>query len=196
MRNKAYEHVIEVNSNEQTVNNSGGPEKGRCVRGEPRIFQSGSPQALAGLACHLSSDKGIRQFCYYQGYLASWSCLFSRGFQMLLYRPRIRFYYTIFYCGNRVDLENRHKYNRLRKTAICQPKVADAILFGIYFIRSNIVICFILVLSVRVVFTLVTDLFLWFVMNLLRLNCLFGNYEYGMVCYFAFCLVFNYKAFM
>ena len=53
----------EVNSNEQTVNNSGGPEKGRCVRGEPRIFQSGSPQALAGLAGHLSPDKGICQFC-------------------------------------------------------------------------------------------------------------------------------------
>ena len=29
---------LEVNSNEQTVNNSGGPEKGRCVREEPRIF--------------------------------------------------------------------------------------------------------------------------------------------------------------
>ena len=64
--------AAEVNSNEQTVNNSGGPEKGRCVRGEPRIFQSGRPQALAGLAGHLSPDKGIRQFYYYyQGYFAS-----------------------------------------------------------------------------------------------------------------------------
>ena len=57
--------ACEVNSNEQTVNNSGGPKKGRCVREEPRIFQSESPQALAGLAGHLSPDKGIRQF--YQG---------------------------------------------------------------------------------------------------------------------------------
>ena len=76
----------------------------------------------------------------------------------------------ISYCGNRVDLEKRHKYNRLRKTAICQPKVADAILFGIYFTISSIVICLILVLSVRVVFTLVTVIFLWFAMNLLRLK--------------------------
>ena len=53
----------EVNSNNQTVNNSGGPEEGEGMRGEPRIFQYGSSQALAGLACHLSPDKGIRQFC-------------------------------------------------------------------------------------------------------------------------------------
>ena len=54
---------FEVNSNKQAVNNRGGSEKGRCVREEPRIFQSESPQAIAGLAGHLSPDKGIRQFC-------------------------------------------------------------------------------------------------------------------------------------
>ena len=58
----------------------------------------------------------------------------------------------IFTAEDRVDLE---KEQMIKDTAICQLKVADAILFGIYFIRSNIVICFILVLSVRVVFTLV-----------------------------------------
>ena len=62
-QNRVFEGGGEVNSNEQTVNNSGGPEKGRCVREEPRIFQSESPQAIAGLAGHLSPDKGIRQFC-------------------------------------------------------------------------------------------------------------------------------------
>ena len=76
----------------------------------------------------------------------------------------------ISYCGNRVDLEKRHKYNRLKKTAICQQKVADAILFGIYFISSSIAICLILVLSVKVAFALVTAIVLWFVMNLLRLK--------------------------
>ena len=58
----------------------------------------------------------------------------------------------IFTAEDRVDLE---KEQMIKDTAICQLKVTDAILFGIYFIRSNIVICFILVLSVRVVFTLV-----------------------------------------
>ena len=76
----SIDDVIEVNSNKQAVNNSGGPEKSRCVREEPRIFQFASPQALASLAGHLSPDKGIRQFCYYQGYFASWSCLYSRRF--------------------------------------------------------------------------------------------------------------------
>ena len=57
---------FKVNRNEQTFNNSGGPEKGYCVRQGPRIFQSGGPQALASLAGHLSPDKMIRQFCYYQ----------------------------------------------------------------------------------------------------------------------------------
>ena len=59
----------------------------------------------------------------------------------------------IFSAEDRVDLEKEQK---IKDTAICQQKVADAILFGIYFISSNIVICFILVLSIRVVFTLVT----------------------------------------
>ena len=47
-QNRVFEEGGEVNSNEQTVNNSGGPEKGRCEREEPRIFQSESPQAIAG----------------------------------------------------------------------------------------------------------------------------------------------------
>ena len=61
----------------------------------------------------------------------------------------------IFSAEDRVDLEKEQK---IKDTAICQQKV-DAILFGIYFISSNIVICFILVISVRVVFTLVTVIY-------------------------------------
>ena len=67
---------------------------------------------------------------------------------------------------DRVDLEKEQK---IKDTANCQQKVADAILFGIYFISSKLVICFILVLFVIIVFTLVT-VFLWFVMNLIRLK--------------------------
>ena len=62
----------------------------------------------------------------------------------------------IFSAEDRVDLEKEQK---IKDTAICQQKVADAILFGLYFISSNIVICFILVISVRVVFTLVTVIY-------------------------------------
>ena len=95
------------------------------------------------------SRQGKPSVLNYQGYFVSWSCLFSRRFQRLLYRPGKRFYYTIFYSGNRVDIEKKQKYNRLKKTAICQQKVADAILFGFYFISDSIVIYFMLVLSVR-----------------------------------------------
>ena len=56
-QNRVFEGGGEVNSNKQAVINSGGPEKGRCVREEPRIFQFASPQALASLAGHLSPDK-------------------------------------------------------------------------------------------------------------------------------------------
>ena len=66
---------------------------------------------------------------------------------------------------DRVDLEKEQK---IKDTANCQQKVADAILFRIYFISSKLVICFILVLFVIVVFTLITVL--WFVMKLLRLK--------------------------
>ena len=110
-------------------------------------------------AGHLSPDKRIRQFCYYQEYFTFWSCLYSRKFQRLPYRPRIGFYYKIFFSGNRVDLEKEQNYNRLKKIAICQQKVADAILFMICFISSKIMICFIFLLSVRKVFTLVTFIF-------------------------------------